>query len=160
MLLTGSFSRVIDEKQRVAIPKRLREAMGLPDAGALYLAPGTDQSLALYTEESFAGLAARLEQVSPTRQDVRAFVRLFYARAQRVELDSQGRVRIPQELAALAQLEKEVVLLAVQDHLELWSAQLWQRYLEEKQDHYDEIAETAFGGSVPSEVPVSAVKPR
>ncbi len=160
MLLTGSFARVIDEKQRVAIPKRLREAMAVPDGGALYLAPGTDQSLALYTEESFAGLAARLEQVSPTRQDVRAFVRLFYARAQRVEIDSQGRVRIPQELAALAQLEKEVVLLAVQDHLELWSAKIWQCYLEEKQDHYDEIAETAFGGAAPIEEPAPALKPR
>jgi MraZ protein len=159
MLLTGSFARVLDDKQRVAIPKRLREAMSLPDGGALYLAPGTDQSLGLYTESAFAGLAARLEQVSPTRHDVRAFLRLFYARAQRVELDNQGRVRIPQELAVLAQLEKDVVLLAVQDHLELWSADLWQRYLDQKQDHYDEIAETAFG-SAPPQDPLPALRPR
>ncbi|MDY0165430.1 MAG: division/cell wall cluster transcriptional repressor MraZ [Thermoguttaceae bacterium] len=160
MLLTGSFGRVIDEKQRLAIPKRLREAMGVSNGGALYLAPSTDQSLSLYTEEAFASLAARLEQVSPTRRDVRAFVRLFYARAQRVELDSQGRVRVPQELAALARLEKEVILLAVQDHLELWSAELWQQYLDEKLDHYDEFAETAFGGAGPAEEPASAMKPR
>ncbi len=160
MLLTGSFGRVVDEKQRVAIPKRLREAMGVPEGGAMYLAPGTDESLSLYTEEGFARLAARLEQVSPNRKDVRAFVRLFYARAQRVELDSQGRVRIPQELAALAQLEKEVVLLAVQDHLELWSAEIWQRYLDEKQDHYDEFAETAFGGAAPVDEPTPVSKPR
>ncbi len=160
MLLTGSFGRVIDEKQRVAIPKRLREAMGVAGDGALYLAPNTDQSLALYTEEVFASLATRLEQVSPTRKDVRAFVRLFYARAQRVELDSQGRVRVPQELATLARLDKEVVLLAVQDHLELWSAELWQRYLDEKQDHYDEFAETAFGGAAMVEEPAPAMKPR
>lgn len=159
MLLTGSFGRVLDEKQRVAIPKRLRDAMGVPTGGALYLAPSTDRSLALYTEDAFAALAARLEQVSPTRRDVRAFVRLFYARAQRVELDSQGRVRVPQDLAELAQLEKEVVLLAVQDHLELWSAELWQHYLDEKQEHYDEFAETAFGGMTP-EQPTPAVKPR
>lgn len=159
MLLTGSFGRVIDEKQRVAIPRRLREAMGVPSGGALYLAPNTDQSLALYTEEAFANLAARLEHISPTRKDVRAFVRLFYARAQRVELDSQGRVRVPQELAALARLEKDVMLLAVQDHLELWSAELWQHYLDEKQEHYDEFAETAFGGMTP-EQPTPAVKPR
>ena len=144
MLLTGAFSRSIDEKLRVAIPKRLREALGGESRTGIYIAPGTDQSLALYTEEAFARLADRLAQASPTRQDVRTFNRLFYARAQRVEIDSQGRVRIPPELAQLARLDKEVVLLGVQDHVELWAADRWNSYLAERQGHYDEIAEAAF----------------
>jgi MraZ protein len=146
MLLTGTFARSIDDKLRVAIPKPLRSTLKYPEGGGLYVAPGTDQSLALYTEEAFARLAEHLSRVSPTRQDVRAFTRLFYARAQRVELDGQGRVRIPQELADLARLNKDVVLLGVQDHVELWSAERWAEYLAEKQTHYDEIAEAAFGG--------------
>ena len=144
MLLTGVFSRSIDEKLRVAIPKRLREALDCDARREIYVAPGTDQSLALYTEEAFARLADRLAQVSPTREDVRTFNRLFYARAQRVEVDTQGRVRIPPDLAELARLEKEVVLLGVQDHLELWAADRWKSYLTERQGHYDTIAETAF----------------
>jgi MraZ protein len=144
MLLTGLFTRSIDEKQRVAIPKRLRDALVTESGGGIYIAPGTDQSLALYTEEAFSRLAERLAQASPTRQDVRTFNRLFYARAQRLEFDAQGRVRIPPELAELARLEKEVVLLGVQDHVEIWSAERWQSYLAERQCHYDEIAETAF----------------
>jgi MraZ protein len=144
MLLTGAFSRSIDEKLRVAIPKRLREVLEGEEQRAMYVAPGTDQSLALYTEEAFARLADRLAQASPTRQDVRTFNRLLYARAQRVELDSQGRVRVPPELAELARLEKEVVLLGVQDHIELWAADRWKSYLAERQGHYDEIAEAAF----------------
>ena len=144
MLLTGAFSRVIDEKLRVAIPKRLREALDCENQRGIYIAPGTDQSLALYTEEAFARLADRLAQESPTRQDVRTFNRLFYARAQRVDLDTQGRVRIPPELAELARLEKEVVLLGVQDHVEVWPADRWKSYLAERQGHYDEIAEAAF----------------
>ena len=146
MLLTGTFNRSIDEKQRVAIPKRLRSAMQCSEGGGLYVAPGTDESLALYTEEAFQRLAKRLDQVSPTQHDVRAFIRLFFTQAQRVELDGQGRVRIPQVLAELAQLEKEVVLLGVQDHLELWAADRWKTYLTDKQPHYDEIAEAALGG--------------
>jgi MraZ protein len=146
MLLTGTFSRSFDDKLRVAVPKPLRIALGRPKGGGLYVAPGTDGSLVLYGEETFARLAERLAGASPTRRDVRAFLRLFYARAQRVELDAQGRVRIPAELAKFAHLEKDVVLLGVQDHLELWAAQRWQSYLAEKQTQYDEIAETAFGG--------------
>jgi MraZ protein len=144
MFLTGAFGRSIDEKLRVAIPRRLREAWGCDRQQGIYIAPGTDQSLALYAEEAFARLADRLAQASPTRQDVRTFNRLFYARAQRVELDSQGRVRVPPELAELARLDKEVVLLGVQDHIEIWAADRWKSYLAERQGHYDEIAEAAF----------------
>jgi MraZ protein len=144
MLLTGVFHRSIDQKLRVAVPKRLREALESENKSSVYFTPGTDQSLAMYAEDALARLAERLAQASPTRQDVRTFNRLFYARAQRVEWDAQGRVRIPLELAKLALLEKEVVLLGVQDHVEIWSAQRWESYLAGKQGQYDEIAETAF----------------
>jgi MraZ protein len=146
MLLTGTFARSIDEKLRVAIPKRLRETLGCPMGGNLYVAPGTDGSLAIYTEEAFAQWGERLKTAPPTQRDVRAFTRLFYAQAQRVELDRQGRIRLPAELAALARLGKDAVLLGVQDHLELWAAEQWKRYLAEQQARYDEIAEAALGG--------------
>ena len=113
MLLTGTFSRAVDEKQRIAIPKPLRETLGGLAKGILYVTPGTDGSLAIYTEDVLARLAERLAQASPNGQDVRAFSRLFYARAQAVELDAQGRVRIPPELVQLAGLNKEAVLIGV-----------------------------------------------
>ena len=146
MLLTGTFPRTIDEKQRLAIPKRLRDALcqGEAEGGVLYAAPGTDGSLALYTEESFSRLAEQLSASPPTGQDVRAFSRLFYAQAQRLEFDRQGRVRIPPELVQLAGLEKEVVLVGVRDHLELWNRQRWETYLAEQQAQYDQLAERAF----------------
>jgi MraZ protein len=146
MLLTGTFTRSIDHKLRLAIPKRLRDALGCPTPGGLYVTPGTDGSLAIYTEGALERLAGRLALASPTRQQVRDFRRLFYARAQRVELDRQGRIRLPQGLADLAQLAGEAVLVGVQDHLELWAPERWEAYLKEKQAHYDEIAEAAFGG--------------
>ncbi|HID76994.1 MAG TPA: division/cell wall cluster transcriptional repressor MraZ [Planctomycetaceae bacterium] len=144
MLLTGTYSRSLDEKLRVAIPKPLRLALACPQGGALYVAPGTDESLVVYTEEAFAELARRLAQSSPTEGHVRAFTRLFYARAQRVALDRQGRIRIPAELAQLAGLRGTVILLGVQDHLELWAEQRWRTYLEEKRGQFDQIAEAAF----------------
>jgi MraZ protein len=144
MLLTGTFSRAIDEKLRVAIPKPLREALGSLAKKRLYVAPGTDGSLAIYTEDALARLATRLAEASPNAQDVRAFSRLFYARAQAVELDSQGRVRIPPELAALAGLGKEAVLVGVHDHFELWERRRWEQYVARLANEYDKIAEAAF----------------
>lgn len=144
MLLTGTFHRSVDEKQRVAIPKRIRAALGERENSLLYVAPGTDGSLALYTKEGFQQLARRLSGASPTGPNVRAFSRLFYARAQCVEMDRQGRIRVPPELAQLAGLTKEAVLVGVGDHLELWDRIRWEAYSKEKQAHYDEIAEQAF----------------
>lgn len=147
MLLTGTFKRSIDDKQRIAIPKRLRSALVPADCKGLYIAPGTDGSLAIYSEASFAGLASQLADNPPTAQDVRAFSRLFFARAQYAEVDNQGRVRVPPELATFAALQGEVVMIGVGDHLEVWNADQWQAYLGERQSQYDEIAEKAFGKS-------------
>lgn len=144
MLLTGTFHRSLDEKLRFAIPKPIREALGHPKNKAIFVAPGTDGSLALYTEETFTRLAERLEESSPTGQDVRAYSRLFYAQAQRVEMDRTGRIRLPADLAALARIGKEIVLIGVRDHLELWNRNHWEEYLENKQQRYDELAENAF----------------
>ncbi len=103
-----------------------------------------DGSLAIYSEGAFQQLADRLAQASPTGQDVRAFGRLFYARAQAVELDSQGRVRVPAELAQWAGLTKEAVLVGVSSHLELWDRQRWESYVAERQGKFDELAENAL----------------
>ena len=156
MLLTGTFKRSVDEKQRIAIPKKLRSAFldttkattetaskSNTKAG-LFIAPGTDGSLAIYTEESFSRLAEKLSDGSPTGQDRRAFSRMFYARAQRVEMDGQGRVRIDPELVKLAGLQSECVLVGVGDRLELWDASRWEKYQAEQQAKFDELAEGAF----------------
>lgn len=144
MLLTGTFVRTLDDKQRLALPKPIREALGEPLPAALYLAPGTDGSLAMYTDSVFARLAADMGRLSPAGPDMRAFSRLFYAQAQRVELDRQGRLRIPAEMTGFFQSNKEVVLLGVRDHLELWGRSRWEAYLAAMQPHYDQIAENAL----------------
>lgn len=144
MFLTGTYRRSLDDKLRLVIPKPLREALGYPTGKVLYAAPGTDCSLALYPEESFLRLADRLGQGSPNATNVRAFSRLFYAQAQRIDLDRQCRVRLPAELAGPLGLAKEVALLGVGDHLEVWNFDQWESYLGSTQPRYDEIAELAF----------------
>jgi MraZ protein len=144
MLLTGTYQRSVDEKLRIAIPKRLRDALGMSLDKGLFITPGTDGSLALYTEEVLSRLADRLAVASPTGQEVRAFNRLFFAQAEWAEVDNQGRVRIPTALAQASGIAGEVVLLGVQDHMELWEQQRWQAYFQQRVEEYDEIAERAF----------------
>ena len=150
MLLTGTYERSLDEKQRLALPKRFREFLGAQDA-PLFLTPGTDGSLALYAGAAFARMAERLAAQSPTAQDVRAFGRLLYAQSQSVELDGQGRFRVPPELAGHAELGRECVLIGVGDHVELWDKGRWEAYLHQLQPRYDQLAESALAGVAPSQ---------
>ena len=149
VFLTGTFERAIDDKRRIAIPKTWREALKWSADSVGYLAPGTDGSLALYPEAAFSELATRLATKSPTAQDVRAFTRLFYGQAQRVEVDKQGRVRIPQDLADLVPLGTESVWVGVGDHVEIWNRERWTAYQTDQQQRYDEIAESAFERNPP-----------
>ncbi|HEY6564940.1 MAG TPA: division/cell wall cluster transcriptional repressor MraZ [Pirellulaceae bacterium] len=144
MLLTGTYRRTLDEKLRFAVPKTLRTGLGDGDTITLYVAPGTDGCLALYAESAFQELGSKLSEGSPNGPEVRAFSRLFYSRAQAVEVDGQGRMRIPSELRDVAGLQTEVVVVGVRDHLELWDAARWDAYLLGKQGQYDEFAERAF----------------
>jgi MraZ protein len=142
MLLTGTYERSLDDKQRLALPKRLRDL--LASQGQLVLTPGTDGSLALFPEQAFAALTEKLAARSPTGHEVRAFSRLLYAQSQSVEIDSQGRIRLPAELARLAALDRDVVLLGVGDRVELWNKSRWEAYLADLQPRYDELAESAL----------------
>ena len=148
MLLTGSYRRSLDEKLRLAIPKTLRDALASDSQlNSLFITPGTDNSLAIYTESVLETLGQRLAQSSPAAKDTRAFSRLFYAQAQPAEVDGQGRLRVPPELAKLAGITAEVVVLGVRDHLEIWSGTAWDQFLAATQPSYDELAEKVIRGA-------------
>jgi len=155
MLLTGTYERSLDEKQRLALPKRFRELIGANDQ-PLFLTPGTDGSLALYAGAAFVRMTERLAAQSPTAQDVRAFGRLLYAQSQSVELDGQGRFRVPPELAGHAELGRECVLIGVGDHVELWDKGRWEAYLTGLQPRYDQLAESALAGVAPVQPPAGS----
>lgn len=145
MLLTGTFHRTLDEKLRFAIPKPLREALGFPEESNLYVAPGTEGTLVLYPEPSLTRLAEKLERGTSNAKDVRDFCRAFFPQVRRVEIDKLGRVRLPAELAQVAVLRKDIVLLGVRDHVQIWDSQRWDAYQAQTRTHYDELAERAFG---------------
>lgn len=108
---------------------------------SIYLTPGTDGSLDVYSPTGFHELARRIHAKASVTEDGRAFRRLFYAQAVQVDIDRQGRFRIPAELMELGGLTQEVMLVGVGDHLEAWDPQRWKEYLADKQQQYDSIAE-------------------
>jgi MraZ protein len=144
MALSGTYSRSLDEKQRLAVPKRICEDFNESELNSLYVAPGTDKSLVLYSPAGFEKLARKIAKQSSNRVEVRNYKRLFYSRAERVELDAQGRVRIPERLVEFAGLSRDVVLVGVHDHAEIWDAAAWDAFLKTQGPGFDEISTQAF----------------
>jgi MraZ protein len=144
MALTGTYTRTLDDKQRLAVPRRLCEEFGEPEIKVLIVAPGSDGSLALYSPAAFDRIARKMAKLTSNRKEVRHFKRLLFGRAERVELDAQGRIRIPDRLVDLAKLSGEVVLVGVHDHAEVWNSAAWAKFLDETSPGFDEIAEVAF----------------
>lgn len=142
MLLTGTHERTLDEKKRLALPRKIREAMRNPEL--VFISPGPDQCLWLFTQENLESLAARLDNVPATDAEARVFRRLYFAQTESGELDKAGRMVIPDRLSGFAGLDREVVLIGVQDHLELWDTARWKKYLEDHAPRFDAVAENAF----------------
>jgi MraZ protein len=142
MLLTGTHPRTLDDKKRMVLPRRVREQ--LEDPETLFVTPGPDQCLWLYTQAGLEQLAAKLDQAPATDAEARVFRRLYFAQTEAVDIDRTGRILIPERLVQFAGLRHEVVLIGVRDHLELWDAQRWQRYLAENAPRFDAVAEGAF----------------
>src|SRR5436190_5061515 len=137
MLLTGTHPRTLDDKNRLALPKRIREV--LQDPATLYVTPGPDQSLWIYTQPSLEKLAEKLDQAPATDAEARVFRRLYFAQMEAVDVDRSGRILVPDRLVQFAALGHDVVLLGVRDHLELWDAERWQQYLTQNAPRFDAV---------------------
>jgi MraZ protein len=144
MSLTGTFSRSLDAKQRLALPRRFRDELVSADAPRMFLTPEADRSLGLFASAAFQQRASQLETQSGAPGHVKNYMRLYYSQAEEVELDAQGRMRIPERLAAFAGLQQEVVLLGVHDHVEIWDQGAWEKFLATHSAEFDRLASEAF----------------
>lgn len=136
MVLTGTYEHTIDAKNRLAIPSEIRNriqrsvGVGEGDSIAMYITPGLGDRLCLYTEAGFEKRAEELDHSDADPDEIAAYEEVFYTLSQRIELDSAGRVRLPEALIQRAGLGKEVVLLGVKDHLQVRDRETWKAHVD------------------------------
>jgi len=122
--LLGTHSYQLDPKGRISLPARFREAFA--DGAVLTL--GQDGCLFCFPRAEWETRAAEVRNLPLSDAQGRAYARLFFGKAESVELDSQGRLVIPSRLRAEAQIQKEAVVLGVFDRMEIWDRQTHERY--------------------------------
>ena len=142
MLFTGKSELSIDAKQRLAIPAKTRALLKQARVGeALYIIPGANGALWLMPERTFEEVAGQVEPTLTPAAEQMDFDELTFPEAHRLELDSAGRIRLPQELVGEAGLGTRVLLLGMRDHLEIWDPDTWAARRAAKAPNRGEIAQ-------------------
>ena len=136
-MLLGEYYHNIDEKGRLIIPAKLRNDLG----ENFVICNGLEGCLFVYSQEEWNKFVAELETLPRMNKNARAFKRYFFGSASEGTFDKQGRVLVPPSLRKSANLEKEVVLVGVQDRVEIWDKALWEKESMLSEEDLDDIAE-------------------
>lgn len=136
-MFIGEYSHNLDEKGRVAVPKKFRQALS---KGAV-VTRGLDNCLFLYTQDEWQKLAEKLANLPFAQANTRAFARLMLAGAMDVKPDKQGRIILPEYLRKYAGLTKAVTVAGLYNRLELWSQESWEKYKTKTEKESNKIAE-------------------
>ena len=118
--MTGTYEHSIDAKGRLIFPIKLREALGVH----FVIFKGLDNCINVYSQEKWAAFEQQLAALPSKARKVQRF---FSANFE-CEPDAQGRILIPQTLREYAGLRKDVTVIGMIDHVEIWDSAAWKAY--------------------------------
>jgi transcriptional regulator MraZ len=122
--LLGTHSYQLDPKGRISLPSRFRDVFA--DGAVLTL--GQDGCLFCFPRAEWEARSREVRDVRLSDSEGRAYARMFFGKAESVELDSQGRLLVPQRLRNEVEIRKDVVVLGVFDRMEIWDRSAHERY--------------------------------
>jgi MraZ protein len=131
-VLSGTHRYQLDQKGRISLPQRFRDVFR---EGA-WVTLGQDGCLAVYSTEDWERWSGGVDDSPLADRDDRAFARMAFGQAEPVELDSQGRMVIPQRLRREVAIGREAVIVGVRNRMEIWDGEEWDRYLERHSANY------------------------
>jgi MraZ protein len=137
MAFSGEYPHTIDEKGRVTMPVKFREALGT----RYMLTKGMEECLFVYPLEEWHKLESQLDTLIVFRKNNRDFKRRFFSGSFEVETDKQGRANLSNELIVYAGLSKEVYIIGAGDHIEIWDRIRWEAYRRTLNAEYEAMAE-------------------
>ncbi|MEK9209205.1 MAG: division/cell wall cluster transcriptional repressor MraZ [Patescibacteria group bacterium] len=132
-MLIGEYKHTIDAKKRISLPAKFRRELGKKAV----VTRGLDKCLFVYSVDEWKKVAETLSGLSTGQADSRNFSRLLLAGAVDVEIDSLGRILIPDYLKNYAELKDKAIVAGVYKRIEIWDEKRWEEFkagVEEKAD--------------------------
>ncbi|MFA5934883.1 MAG: division/cell wall cluster transcriptional repressor MraZ [Candidatus Paceibacterota bacterium] len=136
-MLIGEYIHTLDEKKRVSLPIKFRKEMGKK----IIITAGLDNCLWIFTLIQWKKISEKLGEFSMLQADNRSFNRYMFGSATEVEVDSIGRILLPEFLVTRANLKSKVSVVGVQDRVEIWNEENWKDYKGVVEKQADQLAE-------------------
>lgn len=140
-MLIGEYIHTIDEKNRMSLPAKFRKELGKK----IIITPGLGQCLFIFTNKEWEKVSKKLSDsdndLSFLKADQRNFNRYMFGRAAEVEIDSIGRILIPDFLKNRIGLQNTAAIIGVKDRVEVWSEKKWSEEKESVEKQAEALAE-------------------
>jgi MraZ protein len=121
----GTFDYSLDAKNRLTVPAKFRSSL----AGGVVLAKGIDRCVEVWPAPDYEErIKQALAGENPLSEKARRIKTFFAANAFGLDLDSAGRVMVPQQLMEHAGLGKEVVVVGAEDSMQIWERSAWDEF--------------------------------
>lgn len=138
-MFMGEFHHSIDAKGRIIVPVKARDGLG----ENFIVTRGLDGCLFLYPKLEWDKIINKYKEL-PDTKDKRQFMRIFLSGATICEYDKQGRINIPKPLVEFAKLEKDCIIIGVDERLEIWSKERWEEFIANNEENMSDIADNLF----------------
>ena len=138
-MFMGEYHHSIDAKGRLIIPSKVRDGLG----ENFIVTRGLDGCLFLYPKLEWDKKIEKFKEL-PDTKDKRQFMRISLSGATICEYDKQGRINIPNPLIEFAKLEKDCIIIGVDEKLEIWSKERWEEFIANNEENLSDIADSLF----------------
>lgn len=128
-IYSGISYLTLDSKNRLFIPQKYRS-----EDKKYVLTCGVDQCINIYSYTHWEEVVKKIDSLSlKNKTHQRTFIRTFFAEAEIVEIDNQGRILIPNKFKQMYKIKNKVVLVGNRDRIELWEHNTWEKYYKNAQ---------------------------
>ncbi len=143
--LLGEYECKVDSKGRMRLPSQLIKQLGAEGTHTFIINRGMDNCLMLYPKNVWDVIIKRINQLNTYKKKNRDFVRFIYRGATELVLDGSDRLNIPNRLTEYAGIEKDIILFAINDRVEVWSKSKYDNLISEEPDQFSDLAEEVMG---------------
>lgn len=140
-MLIGEYKHTLDDKKRLSLPVKFRQELGKK----IVVTRGLEGCLFVYSQKEWKAIAEQLGNLGMGQSSTRGFARFMLAGASEVDVDSAGRMLIPDFLRDFAELKGKVVFAGVQTRVEIWNERQWDAYTRRIEKEADVLAEQLGG---------------
>ena len=143
--LIGEYECKVDAKGRLLVPSGLRKQFSAAAEGKLFVKRGIENCLELYQKHDWEAVSEKVSSLNQFVKKNRVFARKFISGATQLELDSVGRINLPKNLLEYAGVQKELILFAYGNKIEIWDKKSYDAELEMTDDDFAGLAEDVMG---------------